>query len=104
MGERGEVGSDEGVARIPALAERGEHESVSGRGRQILGRVHGQVGSSVEHGALHLLDEHALAADLVERDVETHVAGRLDGDQLDDATRGHSDRRRDGSGLSEGLS
>ena len=29
-------------------------------GRQILGRVHREIGAAVEHGLLHFLDEHAL--------------------------------------------
>ena len=41
---------------------------------QVLGRVHGHVGPPVEHGGLHLLDEHALAAHLPDRDVQAAVA------------------------------
>ena len=37
--------------------------AVVGDRREVLGRVHGGVGAAVEHGLLHLLDEHALAAD-----------------------------------------
>ena len=43
--------------------------------RQVLGRVDGEVGPAVEHGGLHLLDEHALAAQLPDRDVLALVAG-----------------------------
>ena len=35
-------------------------------GRQILGRVHREVGAAVEHGLLHFLHEHARAADRVQ--------------------------------------
>ena len=75
IGERCQAGTDQRVARIPAFAERGDGEAVSRRGREILGRVDRQVGASVEHRALDLLDEHALATDLVERNIETDVAG-----------------------------
>ena len=42
---------------------------------QVLGRVHGDVGAAVEHGLLHLLHEHAGAADRVDRHVALLVTG-----------------------------
>ena len=42
-----------------------------------------EVGTTFEHRQLHFLDEHAAAADLVDRDVGTLVAARLDDQQLD---------------------
>ena len=64
--------------------------------REVLGRVHGDVGAPVEHGLLDLLDEHALAADRVQRHVLAAVAGRLDEHQLDVAPGRRGDRVGDG--------
>ena len=58
-------------------------QRVVGDRREVLGRVHGDVGPAVEHGLLDLLDEDALAADGVQRDVLAAVTGRLDEHQLD---------------------
>ena len=62
-----EAAADERVGSRATFAEGGQHEPVLGRRPQVLGRVHGQVGATVEHRQLDLLDEHALAADRVER-------------------------------------
>ena len=78
-------------ARRRRRAGAGTRRSTSascGRRRQVLGRVHGDVGAPVEHGLLDLLDEHALAADHVQRHVLAAVAGRLDEHQLDVAAGG----------------
>ena len=61
--------------------------------------MHGDVGAAVEHGLLDLLDEHALAADHVQRDVLAAVAGRLDEDELGRAPGGAAQRVGDGLGL-----
>ena len=65
------------------------HERIGGRGaledhrqaeplgevhRHVLHRVHGDIGTSVEHGVLELLDEQPLAADLGQRRIEDLVA------------------------------
>ena len=55
---------------------------------KILRRVHRGVGPTIEHGLLDLLDEHALAADHMQRDVLAPIAGRLDEHELGVATRG----------------
>ena len=45
--------------------------------------MHGEVGASLEHGLLHLLGEHARAADGVEIGALVAVAGRRDEHELD---------------------
>ena len=59
--------ADEAVARVAALGHGGQRETRRGGRRQILGRVHGEVGAPVEHRLLHLLHEHTLAAERVDR-------------------------------------
>ena len=49
--------------------------------------MHRHIGAPLEHGDLDLLHEHALPADLVQRDVLALVAGRVDEDELDGAVR-----------------
>ena len=71
--------------------------------RQVLGAVHGEVGAAVEDRGLHLLGEHALAAQLPDRHVEAAVALRVDDDQLDrdvgvDGARAARRRARPASG------
>ena len=73
----------ERVARIAALRDRREQQPGRGLGREILGRVHGDVGPTVEHGLLHLFREHALAADRVEVRRLIAVARRRDQHVLD---------------------
>ena len=60
------------------LGDRGERQTVGGVGREILGRVHRDVGASVEHGLLHLLHEHARPTDRVDRHVGAAITGGLD--------------------------
>ena len=106
--------ADERVARVGALGHRREHEAVGRVGRgQVLGRVHRDVGAPVEHRLLHLLHEHAGAADRVDRDVgarspvvvtidELGVAAEQRGDALAPATaraRCHASRRGSGRGI-----
>ena len=101
--ERGERGTDEGVAWVSPLAEGRDRQAIRRRRWQVLGRMDRQVGSTIEHRSLDLLDEHPLAADHVERHVQANVAGRLDGDQFDRSTGGCGDRRGNGAGLAERL-
>ncbi len=74
-----------------------------GERRQVLGRVHRGVGAAVEHGLLDLLDEHALAADHVQRNVALPIPGGLDEHELDLApargAQGVGDRLRLGARL-----
>ena len=86
-GRSASVEPDQRVARIAALGHGREHEPGHGDRRQVLGAVHREVGAPVEHGGLHLLGEHALAAELVDGHVEAPVALRVDDDEL------HLDRR-----------
>ena len=79
---------DQRVGRVAAGGERTDHQGFVGLGRKILGRVHGGVGATVQDGLLHLLDEHALPTDHVQRDVLAAIAGRLDEHELDDAAGG----------------
>ena len=64
--------------------------------------MHGGVGAPVQHRGLHLLDEHALAADLVQGHVLSAVTGRLHEDQLG-IDAGRAERSGDGLGLGAGL-
>ena len=64
VGEVGERPPDQRVGGVAPAQEGADHAAPRGRRRrQVLGRVHGDVGAAVEHGLLDLLDEHALAAD-----------------------------------------
>ena len=59
--ERGVAVGDEGVARVLALEDRGQHETGRQPGGHVLHRVHGQFGAPVGHRLLELLHEQALA-------------------------------------------
>ena len=87
-----ECRAHERVARVVALGNGGDDQPVGRFRRQVLGRVHGEVGPAVEHRRLDLLHEHALAAHLPDGDVGTPVAGGLDDDGLDRLTEGGSDQ------------
>ena len=67
--QAGQRGADERVAGVAPGRHGRQHETAGGDRRQVLGRVHGQIGAAVEDRLLHLLDEHALAADGVQRHV-----------------------------------
>ena len=68
--------ADERVAGIAPLGHGRQHQTGRGGRGQVLGRVHGEVGPLVEHGLLHLLHEHALAAERADRRVGSGVARR----------------------------
>ena len=68
--ERAIAVGDEGVARILARGDRREREARRQVGRHVLHRMHREVGAAVGHRVLQLLDEQALAADLVEAAVD----------------------------------
>ena len=60
---------------------RGEHEAggcVLRRRRQVLGRVHGDIGATVEHRRLHFGGEHAAPAERRQRLARTPIAFGLD--------------------------
>ena len=61
-------------------------------GRHVLEAVHGEVDLAGEQALLDVLDEDALAADLLERDVGAAVA--LGADDLDARFRGPGERRQ----------
>ena len=66
--------------------------------------MHGKVGSTIEHGALYLFDEHTLPTDLMQGYVRAAIAGCLDENQLDLHRRVCvAQRRRDYFGLRPGL-
>ena len=65
----------------PRSGHGGEDEAGHRDRRQVLGAVHREVGAAVEHGGLHLLGEHALAAELPDRHVEAAVALGVDHDE-----------------------
>ena len=88
-GETVERAPDERVARVGPLGDRREHEPGVGRRRQILRRVHRDVGATVEHGLLDLLHEHSGAAEPVDLDVAVLVAARRHDHEL----RGPAEQR-----------
>ena len=96
--------ADQRVGGGSSLGVGPDHETVVGRGRQILGGVDRDVGAPVEHRQLDLLDEHPLPTDRVER----YVAGlgavtvRVDQHQSGDQT-GPAQQVGDVLGLGDGL-
>ena len=96
----GPISASAGSRRAHEGADR---QRLVGTRRQVLGRVHGDVGAAVEDGVLDLLDEHALAADRVQRHVLAAVAGRLDEHELGRAVRSPRQRVGDGLGLGPRL-
>ena len=94
-----ETTTHERIGRVASLAERSDHQTVRECRRQILRRVHSEVGAAVEHRELHLLHEDALSTDHVQRNVEPGIAGGLDHHQLDRS----AGRRRDPIGDRGGL-
>ena len=68
---------------VGAFGDRREHQPGWRGGGQVLRRVFREVGPAVEHRLLHLLDEHAGPAHLVDRHVGATVAAGLDDDELD---------------------
>ncbi len=73
----GQAAAHQRVAGVATLGDRGQHEARHGGRRQVLARVHREVGAPVEDGGLHLLGEHALAAQLPDGDVEPPVGDHL---------------------------
>ena len=84
--------ADEHVTRIAALGNGREHEPLGRDRRKVFRGVLRQVGLSVEHRELHLLDEHAGAAELVDRDVGPLISAGLHDHELDVAAEqlGHA--------------
>ena len=84
-GQRGDrVGErrDERVARVLARQEAGQRHAVGQGGRQVLGRMDGEVDAAVEQGGIDFLGEQTLAASLGERPILDDVAaGANDGDR-----------------------
>ena len=75
----------ERVERVLALQHGDDVEPVRELRRDVLHRVHGEVRLAVEHRALELLDEQALAAERRQRPVEPAVAGGRHRHELDRA-------------------
>ena len=80
-GQGVETATDQHVAGVGPLGERSQHQSghaeLSGGGK-VLGRMDGGVGLAGDDRGLHLLDEHTLASEPVEGDIEPPVAGGFD--------------------------
>ncbi len=84
-GARGQIvegGTDEGVAGVAPLGHTRQDEPGWGLGGEVLGRMHGQVGSAVEDGQLDLFDECTLRSELRHRDIGEGVARGLDDDRF----------------------
>ena len=75
---------DQHVAGIGPLGEGGQDQpgrGQLGRGRQVLGRVDGDVGVAPRHRGLDLFDEDPPATEPIERDVGPRSPDRLDDHQ-----------------------
>ena len=83
--QRGSVAGHQGVAGVLPGRDRRQVQALVGSGRQVLERVHGHVGPTVDEGLADSHDEHAGAADLGQ--------GRL----VDVAARGHLDQLAGGA-------
>ena len=74
------------ASRVGALGHRREDQPVgAGVGREVLGRVHRDVGAIVEDGLLHFLHEDAGAAHGMDGNVGASVTGGADDDELERA-------------------
>jgi hypothetical protein len=78
-----EAVGNEGIARIFALPDRGQHEAGRQFHRHVLQRVHGKVRTALLERRLELLHEEALATHLRQRAVEDLVAAGGHAQQLD---------------------
>ncbi len=74
---------DKGVARILAFHHAGEQHAFGQFHRNVLERVHGDVGAAVFQRSFELFHEKALAAHLGERAVKNLVAQRGHAQQAD---------------------
>ena len=83
FGQVGKAATHECVARIAPFGDRCEEEAVRGEGREVLGRVDGEVGTAVQHGCLYLLHEDALTTHLLEGRGAIQVAGGCNDDEPD---------------------
>src|SRR5271157_805714 len=81
--DAGEGHRAEHVARILALGDGGNLEGGVQRGGQVFQAVHREIYAIFEEGFFNFLGEHALGADLGERDLGDFVAGGLDDLELD---------------------
>ena len=67
--QRCERTADQDVRWVATLGHRGEHEAFGSLPGQVLRRMDGHVGTTVEHGSLDLLGEHPPARERPEVDV-----------------------------------
>jgi hypothetical protein len=75
IGELAALARDQRIARIFAGRDRREDEARRQLGRDVLHRMHGEIGLAGDERFLDLLEEDAFAADLVERAIDDAVAG-----------------------------
>mgnify|MGYP001301260230 CR=1 FL=1 len=68
------LGAHERVTRIFSRAHSRQRKAFGQLHRNVLERVHGQIGAPFDHRRLEFLDEQALAADLRERLIENLIA------------------------------
>ena len=78
-----EGGSDEEIAGIGPRGNSSNNKAVRGDGRHVFAGVHGDVGTTIENGSLHLLDEYPFATHGMNRDVEALIGSGLDQHLLD---------------------
>ena len=78
VSQRSQLRTDEHISRVRSLRHRSNHEAIGGQCGKILRGVHGEVRPTIENSGLHLFDEHALAADLVQRRRLVSVTGGRD--------------------------
>ena len=81
--DRRGLAADEDVAHVLARQAGDKRQSIGQPGRQILGRVHGEIDLVRQQRLLDLLGEQPLAAGLRERAILDRVAGRADDVQGD---------------------
>ena len=82
-----DVAADQGIARILAGQERGEHQAVRQHGLHVLGGMHGKIDRAGQQRLLDLLGEQALAAGVRQRPVLDRVAAGADGLDFDPVER-----------------
>ena len=83
IGQARRVRRHPGVARVLALHHAGEREALGQLHRDVLERVHGDVGAAIGERVLELFHEQALATHLGQRAVEDLIAQSRHAQQFD---------------------
>jgi hypothetical protein len=78
--KRGDLGREEGVARVFSFKDGGEAESFGELRGDVFHRVDRQVCTVLEEGVFDFFDEESFAADFRKGDIKNFVALRLEDD------------------------